>query len=114
MTELFASCYYNKQTHEVRDTIQLNYSADHLPLPLLARTAGDMKWTISTITTGLVQGGTASPELFRFLIDYIYEEFHEAKDEGREPENTRMEYPGKLVSNDVILVARTAEEMQVL
>lgn len=35
-------------------------------LPLLVRTAGDLTGTVAVLTKGLVQGGTASPVLFRF------------------------------------------------
>lgn len=37
-------------------------------LPLLVSSAGDLTGTVAVLDKGLVQGGTASPALFRFLL----------------------------------------------
>lgn len=54
-------------------------------LPLHVNTAGDLMKTIEILTTGLLQGGTASPTLFCFLIDDLAVEFREARREPRKP-----------------------------
>lgn len=85
-------------------------------LPLLARTEGDVTETIEVFTTGLVQGGTASrsPALFGFLIDDLSGDLRAAKDGNREVTGTSLDDPGKLVAENVILIARTAEELQII
>lgn len=84
-------------------------------LPLLVHTAGDITRTIATLTTGLVQGGTASPSLFRFFINDVAEEMRAVMATERDGTGTSsLDDPGKLVADDVILIANSAGTMQQL
>lgn len=70
------------------------------------KTAGDLIETIATLTSGIVQGGTASPSLFRFFINDLSGDFRAAKGGSREPEGDSMNDPRKMVVNDVILIEK--------
>lgn len=83
-------------------------------LPILFRTAGDLTESIAVLTTGLLQGVTASLALFIFLIGDLNGDLCEARDAGREPSGPSLSDIGKLVTRDVILIARMPAELQVL
>lgn len=74
-------------------------------LLLLVKTAGDLTETVSILTTGLVQGGTSSPALFSFFINDLAGDLREAQRKEREPRDNSISEPGKLVADDVILIA---------
>lgn len=52
--------------------------------------------------------------MFRFFIDDLARDLRQAQGKGRGPSGDSVSEPGKLVADDVILVARSEEEMQKL
>lgn len=82
--------------------------------PLLVRTAGDLTRTVALLTTGLLQGGTASLTLFRFFINDLAGDLRMAVSGSRKPTGPILTDPGKLVANDGILVDRSPEELKKL
>lgn len=81
-------------------------------LSILVSTSGGVIETTAVLTTGLVQGGTASPALFRYFIDDLAGELREGQGKSRTATGEILDDPGKLVADDVILVADTQEDMQ--
>lgn len=61
-----------------------------------------------------MKGVTASPALFRFFIKYLNGDLREAVSEAREPCVATTVDPGKRFADDVILIGRSEEELQLL
>lgn len=80
-------------------------------VPLLVQTEGDVTNAISLLTTGLTRGGAASPALFRIFIDDLAQALRETQRKHKEGGNNTDE-PAKLVADDVIIMARTDQELQ--
>lgn len=83
-------------------------------LTLLAHKAGDLTEKTAILTTSLMQGGTASPALFRFFIDDLAGDVRTVIGKSRDPIGPSLSDPRKLVADDVILVDRSSEELQLL
>lgn len=83
-------------------------------MPLLVRTAGDVTETVAVLIKWLIQGGIASPALFRFSIDDLSGDLREGKGKPRTATWESLDDACKMDSDDVILVADTKEEMYTL
>lgn len=83
-------------------------------VPLLVRTTGDVTNTLAILTTGLTQGGSASPALFRIFIDDLAKELRMAIGQDAEGERESLRDPAKLVADDVILLVEEEESLQIL
>lgn len=82
-------------------------------VPLLVKTAVDVTQATALLTTGLTQGGAASLALFRIFIEDLANELRatQGQDSGLKDSS---QYSAKLVADDVIIMARTEQELQAL
>lgn len=83
-------------------------------VPLIVKTAGDETHTLVALTTGLKQGGAASPALFRVFIDDLASELRKAQGKEAVATGFNLADPAKLVADDVVLPARSEVELQAL
>lgn len=83
-------------------------------VPLLLQTSGDVAYTIAKLSTGLTQGGSASPALFRIFIDDLSSDLRKALGRYETQEGSSLNDPAKLVADDVILLAQNEVELQIL
>lgn len=83
-------------------------------LPLVVSTAGDLTEAIAVLTKGLVQGGTESPALFRFFIKDLADDLRAAVGGNIDHNGPSLVDPSKLVADDVILIGRSQDELQIL
>lgn len=83
-------------------------------VPLVVQTAGDVTRATAIITTGLAQGGSASPALFRIFIDDLAGDLRQAQGKNREAVGDSLEDPAKLVADDVVVIAKSEEGLQTL
>lgn len=75
-------------------------------LPLTVQTAGDVTKTIAILTTGLTQGGSNSPTLFRILIEDLAGALRKARGKDETETGTSLDDPAKLVADDVIIIGK--------
>lgn len=80
-------------------------------LPLSVTTAGDVKSACAILMVGLVQGGKASPALFRIYINDLAD-LRGAIGMNGEGGGPSTRDPGKLVADDVILLAKSETKLQ--
>lgn len=88
-------------------------------VPIFVHTAGDVTNTIAILTTGLTQGGSASPALFRIFIDDLPGELRKTIGLEETAEGNSLKDAAKLVADDVIhglvtLLAKNESDLQVL
>lgn len=76
--------------------------------------AGDLTDVIEILTKGLMQGGKASPALFRFFIEDLAGDLRATVGGTRELNCPSLVDYVKLVADDLLLVGRSPGELQVL
>lgn len=80
-------------------------------LPLIVSTAGDVTISRAFLTIGLVQGGTASPALFCIYSNELAGRLRRAVGFDSEQDGPSEFDPGKLVADDVIVLADSEENL---
>lgn len=80
--------------------------------PLMVLTAGDVTGEVAVFTIELVQGGTASPALFRIYINELLQEVREAL--GMYKSFSSVHDPEKLVEDYVLLLAKNETKFPTL
>lgn len=73
-----------------------------------------MTKTVAILRTGITQGGSAPPALFRIFIDDLAGELRKGVGKAAKAEGDSLQNPHKLVADDVIIIAKGETELQAL